>query len=243
MKAYLINLDRSPDRLEKMAAMFRAESVAYERVSAVDALKLTPGEVASACSRRGFFLCNARRVKVGEIACALSHQKCWRLLLDGDEARATCFEDDVKVNGARYAAACSLIEKDDDGRAAVWLLNSRNLVPDPGVPAAVPLLGTPRDVLTCWGTEAYVVNRAGAKRLLELGTPIRYVLDNWAAYARRGVDVRVVFPTPCGLCEMESQIERRTVGRAGWKWYQRFGWFKFRVAFHLDILCHRLLGD
>ena len=240
MKAYLINLDRSPERLADADAELKSAGVSYERVKATDARLLTEGDIIRNCSRLRFFLAQARRVKIGEIACALSHQSCWRRLVESGEVRAAVFEDDVAVDGTRFAEVTAMIAAEDDGVPRVWLLNHRNLVEDPGIRASVRLVDTPHNVHTCWGTESYVLNRSAAELLLRLCHPVRYIADAWSTYARRGVDVRVVFPTPCGLREVASEIERKATGRAGWKWYLAFGRFKFRVAFHIDNLFYRI---
>ncbi len=241
MKAYLINLDRSPERLAESDKVLAAAGIAYERIRAVDGKELTADEVRLQCSRIGFLLANGRRVKLNELGCALSHQKAWRELLASDAPRAAVFEDDVAIDPAAYAAAERLIASEDDpARPIIWLLNHRNLVPDPGRSAAVRLLDTKDDVMHTWGTEGYVLNRAAAEALLSFTVPVRYVADAWPTYARHGVDVRVVFPTPCTLRETPSVIARSCTGRDAWAWYRKFGWFKYRVCFRIDILLWRL---
>lgn len=240
MKSYLINLDRSPSRLVEAGAQLSAAGIDYVRVPATDGQTLTLDVISKECSRFGFLLANARRIKVNELGCAMSHRECWRRLLASAEDRAAVFEDDVQIDGVRYAIAMKLIEKEDDGHPAVWLLNHRNKVVDPGVATSVQLLGTVDEIHTCWGAEGYVLNRAAAEILVRLQTPVVHVADDWSVYARRGIDVRIVFPTVCGLRNVVSDIARNMEGRAGWGWYLAFGRFKYWIAFHLDNLCYRL---
>jgi len=81
MRAVVINLDRSPERL----AMFRDQAerlgFAFERLAAVDAQHCT--EVV-----RG-------RLTPAEIACFESHRSAWQLLVDSGEPWLAVFEDDV----------------------------------------------------------------------------------------------------------------------------------------------------
>jgi len=81
MRAVVINLDRSPERL----AMFRDQAerlgFAFERLAAVDAQHCT--EVV-----RG-------RLTPAEIACFESHRSAWQLLVDSGESWLAVFEDDV----------------------------------------------------------------------------------------------------------------------------------------------------
>jgi glycosyl transferase family 25 len=80
LRAVVINLDRSPERL----AMFRDQAerlgFAFERLAAVDARHCTEA--------RG-------RLTPAEIACFESHRSAWQLLVDSGEAWLAVFEDDV----------------------------------------------------------------------------------------------------------------------------------------------------
>ena len=242
MKAYLINLDRCPERLAAADAELKAAGVAYERMRAIDGRALSAGEIRRNCNRLAFLLANGRRVKTNELACALSHMACYRAGLAAGEPFFAVFEDDLTVNGAAFAdAARRIAAENDPAKPTVWLLNRRNRVSDPGRPCSVRLLDTPDDVMHTWGGEGYVLNRAAAERILAFAYPVRYVLDAWPTYARHGVEVRIVFPTACGIRDTPSVIARTATGRAAWDWYQRFGWFKYRVGFWLDILWWRLV--
>ena len=241
MKAYLINLDRCQDRLAASKQELDAAGIPFERMRAVDGKTLTTEEVAQSCSRFGFLLANGRRVKINELACALSHQACYRAGLQSGEDYFAVFEDDLTVNAEAFAFAADLVAHENDPkRPMLWLLNHRNLVPDPGHPGSVRLLDTEDDVAHTWGAEGYVLNRAAAERILAVADPVRYVADAWPTYARHGIDVRVVFPTACAIRDTPSVIARTVSGRGSWKWYQRFGWFKYRVCFWVDIFLWRL---
>lgn len=73
MRSYLINLDRSPERLERMSALFADMEVDFIRVSAIDGKKLTQQEIDGWLSGSGNFY----RLGPGEIGCFLSHRRCW----------------------------------------------------------------------------------------------------------------------------------------------------------------------
>lgn len=241
MKCYLINLDRCPERLSASKAELDAAGIVFERMQAVDGRQLSKDDVGRQCSRIGFLLANGRRIKINELACALSHQACYRAGIKDGSPYFAVFEDDFTVDGKAFASAVTLVERENDpSRPMLWLLNHRNLVPDPGRPASVRLLDTRNDVMHTWGAEGYVVNQAAAKQILGFASPIRYVADAWPTFARHGIDVRVVFPTACAIRDTPSVIARSSSGRASWRWYQKFGWFKYRVGFWLDIICWRL---
>lgn len=83
MKCLVINLDRSPDRLATIAAEFARIGIPFERVAAVDA-------------RNDHLNFPAPPHLTGpEIACFLSHRKCWQLIADGADQYGAVFEDDA----------------------------------------------------------------------------------------------------------------------------------------------------
>jgi len=95
---YVINLDRSADRMRRIASELKEAGLPFNRVQAVDAASLPPQ--VPEYDR----ISNARRylapLTPGEIACVLSHRKVWRLMADEPEqTAAVVLEDD-----ARFAA-------------------------------------------------------------------------------------------------------------------------------------------
>lgn len=82
---YYINLASRPDRRAFMEEQFARLGIVAERIEAV-----TAGEVAGAdSSSRPDVLFGA------ELACALSHQRAWRLMLERGQSAALILEDDV----------------------------------------------------------------------------------------------------------------------------------------------------
>lgn len=90
LKSFLINLDRSTHRLERMAARFQAINLDFTLIHAIDGHLLPQNEVELFVNTR-----NTRRWNYGEIGCFLSHLKTWQGFLDSGEEFAAVFEDDV----------------------------------------------------------------------------------------------------------------------------------------------------
>ncbi|MFQ5624619.1 MAG: glycosyltransferase family 25 protein [Paracoccaceae bacterium] len=91
----LINLDRSPDRLDMASAQLDAARFPFERVAAVDGAALvgrTPENYlpAQAVAAMG------RELNRGEIGCYLSHLECLEGFLDGDAPFLMVLEDDFR---------------------------------------------------------------------------------------------------------------------------------------------------
>lgn len=92
MKSYLINLDRSCDRLTFMTEQFCKLGCDFTRVSAVDARMFTPGQIQDALAPNQKW---PHPLTPAEIGCFLSHKKCLELIAQGEEDHAAIFEDDV----------------------------------------------------------------------------------------------------------------------------------------------------
>ena len=91
---WLINLDRSTDRLAIMEARLATLGLDYVRFTAIDGRakweRLVHG-VDLAAFRRNV----GREVLPGEVGCYASHLKVWQSLLDSDHEVALVLEDDV----------------------------------------------------------------------------------------------------------------------------------------------------
>ncbi len=92
MKSYLINLDRSCDRLTFMTEQFCKLGCDFTRVSAVDARMFTPEQIRDALAPNQKW---PHPLTPAEIGCFLSHKKCLELIAQGEEDHAAIFEDDV----------------------------------------------------------------------------------------------------------------------------------------------------
>ncbi|OHV81585.1 glycosyltransferase family 25 protein [Rhizobium sp. LCM 4573] len=89
MQILVINLDRSTDRWRHMQDQFAKLGLACERIPAIDgrqsgAIPLQSGQW--------------RFLKPTEIACFLSHGKCWEYFLEGNSEYAAVFEDDIYLS-------------------------------------------------------------------------------------------------------------------------------------------------
>jgi glycosyl transferase family 25 len=86
MSNFIINLDRTPDRLDFMARQFVDLGLSFERVKAIDALcdPLPNGP-------------RWRMLRQTEIACFLSHRDCWARIAAGAADYGCIFEDDVTL--------------------------------------------------------------------------------------------------------------------------------------------------
>jgi glycosyl transferase family 25 len=89
--AFVINLDRAPERRAFMERHCRARGFEVRRVAAIDSRALSPDEIDRHRIRTG----KARPLSDDEVACFESHKKAWRMFLDSREPWALVLEDDV----------------------------------------------------------------------------------------------------------------------------------------------------
>ncbi|WP_166260732.1 glycosyltransferase family 25 protein [Marinobacter salicampi] len=195
MKAYCINLDSRPDRLEYVTDLFGRLGMVFERISAVDGKD--PG--ISAAARALAPMWTGCRMSSGAYACLQSHRKIWQRLLDSGDHYAMIFEDDMFLaNGIATYLHDAWIPQDADvvkletfgtrahlDRTTIKIIGGRSL-----------RRLRSRHV----GSGAYVVSAAAARRLLiqtESGsTPIDEVLFNDTLSVFADLTVYQMLPAP-----------------------------------------------
>lgn len=177
---YLVNLDRSPDRLAEMQARLDALGVAFVRVPAVDGRLLTDAErEATRAAHKAWSPLSA-----SEIGCFLSHRACWRRIAEGPARHGCVFEDDMLLSPRlrdfladdSWIPADAEIVKIEEGYSRVWLDAPLREIKD-GF-----RLGRLRG--THYRAGGYLVSRDAARRLLAMterfGLPVDLVLFDFA---------------------------------------------------------------
>nr|KAG5699847.1 hypothetical protein BaRGS_034621 [Batillaria attramentaria] len=84
-QVYLINLERRPERRERMMNAFDILGIDVQYVPAVDGKKLTPE-----------YLEEKESMTMGEIGCFLSHYYIWEDMVENNYGRVLLFEDDIR---------------------------------------------------------------------------------------------------------------------------------------------------
>ncbi|TMV83100.1 glycosyltransferase family 25 protein [Thioclava sp. BHET1] len=86
MKSFVINLDRSPERLEFMASQLSGLGLDWHRVPAIDGNTLDTDER------------NSSVLELYELACLMSHRKAWQVAFDDGGELSAFFEDDAVLS-------------------------------------------------------------------------------------------------------------------------------------------------
>jgi len=100
-RCYLINLERSPERLEAMHARLTQLEIEYERVPGIDGQTLDEAEFQQYTRENRYY----KPLSRGEVGCYLSHNKALQCFLDSGARFALILEDD----GEFAAQMCSII--------------------------------------------------------------------------------------------------------------------------------------
>jgi len=111
MRVLVINLDRAPERLTHTTREFAAAGVRFERLAATDGKTLPADEFARWRQGTPHF----GEMRAGEVACYLSHRRCWEIAAAGSEPLVIC-EDDLYLgeNARGILADASWIPADAD---------------------------------------------------------------------------------------------------------------------------------
>ena len=192
---YVINLDRSADRWQRISQHLDGLGLYAQRISAVDARQLSPVELSEHyneyLNKRTFFI----GLKPAEIGCFFSHRKVLQRFIDhSDKPYAIILEDDVEFLASPLAYAEQWQQVLIGPRAAMLKLYKRR--PINGL-VVVEAHGTSilRPHLVPLGTQAQVINRQAAKQLLQASEQFGMPVD--VAYQQvwqHGVDVLVAMP-------------------------------------------------
>lgn len=163
MKLYLINLDRSLDRLQRLENIFSQLNLNFIRVQAVDGKLLEDPLIEKLTQQRTWYEPLTR----GEIACFLSHKSALQLVADGKDNYAAIFEDDVTLStdAAEFLSNEDWIPKTADivkiethGKK-VWLGKAQKLKNEHSISRLKS-----RHIMAA----AYIVSKTAAKRLVNL---------------------------------------------------------------------------
>lgn len=192
--AYVINLDRSTDRLQAVTADAAAAGLELIRVPAVDG-KTVPAQARTILDETGFRRDHGKRPMAGEYGCYASHIRVLGEFLKTGEQVALVFEDDVRIPSDIHEIVAEIRATDDWDVVKLSHHRLKGLRPDRNLSKG-RRLGRP--VFGPTGSSAaYLVNRHAAERLSRTLVPMTLPYDvalerGWA----HGLRVRHVRPDP-----------------------------------------------
>lgn len=192
VKAFVINLESSIDRKAYMHQILDALSyLDVEFVQAVNGKAMSEAEISECFDQAEAFRHYGRNLRPGEIGCTLSHKKCAQMLLDSSEKCALVLEDDLLLRNESDLGRVlnNVAEIIDSSKPMIvlfsgdyWFVTKKKMIDGYD-------LASVRDAVC---TQSYMINRAGAEKLLELGN--WHVADDWWAIKKKGIILKAVFP-------------------------------------------------
>ena len=213
MRAYVINLRRSPERRMHMTAQLTTHGIDYEIVEAVDGreLDLTDppviNSIAPSFRAEEWFLPT-------HVACALSHLSAYRKVLDAGLPWALIMEDDVTIPDGLPAIAEAVAAQLAGAEVALLNFDSDQVVKvsrqgTAELPSGHELV-LPLDVHVPVSAAGYVITREACERITRGALPIRAKIDNWGHVCdERMIDrLRCVVP----LAIMKDPSFESTIG-------------------------------
>ena len=186
LKTYVINLERSTVRKQYMKDLLSPyDFLDIEFMKAIDGRILTEEERHSGFDYDESVNLYGRNLNAGEIGCALSHRKVYKLLLDSDRSYALVLEDDIKIlrnlNSLDLKGIDSLL---NDGEPRVMMLSG-----DYGYYKKQPIAR----LYSAVGAYAYIINKAAASLIMAINPPCS-VADDWMFYKRKGLKLYAAYP-------------------------------------------------
>lgn len=189
---YVINLDRSPKRLEEISEQLARAGLSFQRVAAVDGKEATPEQLTQ-LDEASYQRKHGKSSLPGELGCYLSHVEAIRQFLQSGHSYAVILEDDAIL---------------EDGFSQVVQYLSHHPKPWDMVKLSGVHSGTPCAVSTindqyrlsvmfskCTCSSAYMLNRKAAEAynqgLLPMSLPYDHEFDKGWTY---GIKVRAVTP-------------------------------------------------
>ena len=94
---FVINLERSTDRLRFVKEQLDNVGVHFTRLCAVEGVKIEPNLLSQYISDSSRTITHFTTLSPGEIGCALSQRKGWTLAAEGDARATVILEDDIEI--------------------------------------------------------------------------------------------------------------------------------------------------
>ncbi len=199
MRAYVINLRRSPERRMNITAQLTAHGIDHEIVEAVDGRELDMTDPRVIASIAPSFLAEEWFLPT-HAACAMSHLSAYRKVLEDGLPWALVMEDDVTIPAGLPEMAEAVAARLAGAEVALLNFDSDQVVKvsrqgAAGLPSGRELV-LPVDVHVPVSAAGYVITREACERITKGALPIRAKIDNWGHVHDEGMidGLRCVVP-------------------------------------------------
>ncbi len=205
-KVFVINLDKSTERMAFMHQQLEQLNIEYERVPAVYGKDLSETEVQAVFNESDNLAKYDKVLNVGEIGCYLSHINCWNMMVEQELDFALILEDDSVLNEELLLLINSISELSPSwdyiklchGRKQKAVIDTMKLTEQFSLSTCLKLPSS---------TRGQFVSISGAKKLLATATPITRPIDiDIQFWYEKALTCFVVRPYPVLEANFESEI-------------------------------------
>ena len=211
---FVINLDKSPERMATIANRLDELDIPFERISGVYGAELSQEEIAKYYCAKLNKKNYRRPLGLGEIGCYISHIKAWQTIVDRQLHCALILEDDIVIEDG-LAELASKLGKSLDTFDIVKFFNKKT---NPKIVESVDF--TSKYKLCRFkkipiGNYAQLISLSGAKKLLKayekFGRPVDEDIQHWWESDTNvlGVLPSVVRPNYGAKSDIDSQGKRK----------------------------------
>jgi len=216
VKTLIIHLTRASDRRKQVDLLKEQSRTPAEVIDAVDGETLAAETIQSVYHRSLHKPHYPFELRIAEIACFLSHRKCWQAIVDRNLDAALILEDDVELDESVFFPALELAVQNYSPDKYVRFPQKQR------EDAASTLATTPTHRMiipkvTNVGMQGQLVGKGAAKTLLEktrkFDRPVDTLLQmTWLT------EVSMTSIYPSGITERSAQLGGSCIGkRKSWK--------------------------
>lgn len=191
MHTFVVNLESSVERRKNVEKMLGNENlIEADFIGAVDGRKMNSDErekVFNVDYSRKYY---GREIRPGEIGCTLSHQKCYKKIVEDNIPYALILEDDINIVES-ISDNLSYIEDILNTEVPTVVLISGRFyyTKSKSIPNTHKKIGT---VVDAYLAHAYIINKEAAKMAIE--EKPWFMADNWKYFMKKGIKIYGVIP-------------------------------------------------
>ena len=221
VKIFVINLDKSKERWDKLKPLVQRSGIDFERVSGVLGSAMSDQEKYAVVDYNQYDRIMSIPADNGSIGCYMSHVKVWREFLNSQYKYAIVMEDDVTFDPTEFAKVIDSIRTHTFGK---WDIISFNLAHKGSPVHMFNITGTDRSLVKYRRRVSlagcYMITRSGAIKLLKKALPIKMPVDY---YFVRSWELGTVFygvePRMVHQCDLNSEIANQKAKMPRNEWW------------------------
>jgi glycosyl transferase family 25 len=172
---WIINLDKSKDRMDKIKKNFEEHKIKFNRFSAIYGKNVSDEYIDKNVS----FMCKNFLCNYGLIGCAASHKTLWKQLINSKENFYIIFEDDIELTEKSFKIINKIIPYLNNKEYDIDYLNLNCINYGCGIHKTIFSIdeykfGKPYIPLS---TGSYIITKKGANKLLNYISNNSYHID------------------------------------------------------------------